>query len=291
VELDGRTVSDGYRYGYQGSEKDNETKGNGNSYTTEFRQLDPRLGRWLSVDPLAKDFLEWSPFNFVMNKPLILVDLDGKAPTDIIIKGKNKSSVTLKTDLIDITVDASSLDVDFGGKFTLQGEDVLSAGLDIVGILDPTGVADGLNAGLQAKNGNWLDAEISALGIIPYVGDVAKVGKISNDVKIIDNAIKAVKAEQRAAKLSKVERAGKNFTKAGKEAVIDVNKSKNKGDVNCTYCGTKTVPATKSTKGVTPSKVERQVDHIVPKSKGGSGTPKNGQVLCRDCNTKKSNNK
>jgi hypothetical protein len=32
VELDGRTVSGGYRFGYQGSEKDNELKGNGNSY-------------------------------------------------------------------------------------------------------------------------------------------------------------------------------------------------------------------------------------------------------------------
>ncbi|HGM2086194.1 HNH endonuclease [Neisseria gonorrhoeae] len=27
----------------------------------------------------------------------------------------------------------------------------------------------------------------------------------------------------------------------------------------------------------------------MPKSKGGQGTPKNGQVLCRGCNIKKSN--
>lgn len=40
-----------YRYGYQGSEKDNEVKGEGNSYTTHFRLLDPRIGRWLTVDP------------------------------------------------------------------------------------------------------------------------------------------------------------------------------------------------------------------------------------------------
>ena len=46
VELDGRTVSvEGYRFGYQGSEKDNEFKGEVNSYTTEFRQLNPRLER------------------------------------------------------------------------------------------------------------------------------------------------------------------------------------------------------------------------------------------------------
>jgi len=31
------------------SEKDDRVKGEGNSYTTFFRQLDPRLGRWLSI--------------------------------------------------------------------------------------------------------------------------------------------------------------------------------------------------------------------------------------------------
>ena len=30
VELDGRTVSGGYRFGFQGSEKDDEFKGDGN---------------------------------------------------------------------------------------------------------------------------------------------------------------------------------------------------------------------------------------------------------------------
>ena len=78
VELDGRTVSGGYRYGFQGSEKDDETKGNGNSYTTEFRQLDPRLGRWLSVDPLKNKFPEYSTFIFCYNSPNNVIDIDGK---------------------------------------------------------------------------------------------------------------------------------------------------------------------------------------------------------------------
>ena len=75
----------------------------------------------------------------------------------------------------------------------LQGEDVLSAGLDIVGVFDPTGVADGLGATLAAKNGDWMSAGISGLGIIPYVGDLAKTGKIGKDIKIIENAIDGVK--------------------------------------------------------------------------------------------------
>ncbi|WP_207234173.1 HNH endonuclease [Pseudobacter ginsenosidimutans] len=32
------------------------------------------------------------------------------------------------------------------------------------------------------------------------------------------------------------------------------------------------------------------MDHIKPKSKGGSGTAENGQVLCRGCNRTKSDN-
>jgi RHS repeat-associated protein len=79
VELDGRTVSGGYRYGYQGSEKDNETKGNGNSYTTEFRQLDPRLGRWLSVDPLSFKFPWQSPYLSFDNAPISHCDPNGLA--------------------------------------------------------------------------------------------------------------------------------------------------------------------------------------------------------------------
>lgn len=111
---------------------------------------------------------------------------------DIVITGENNSSVTLETDLIDVEVDASSLGIDFGGNYSLAGEDVLSAGLDIVGIVDPTGVADGLNAGLQAQNGQWGGALISAVGLVPYVGDLAKVGKVGKDVKTINKAIDVI---------------------------------------------------------------------------------------------------
>jgi RHS repeat-associated protein len=68
----------GYRFGYQGSEKDNEFKGDGNSYTTEFRQLDPRLGRWLSVDPLIIKFPAYSPYVFCNNSTNNIVDTEGK---------------------------------------------------------------------------------------------------------------------------------------------------------------------------------------------------------------------
>ena len=76
--MDGRTIQgDFYRRGFNGIEKDDEVKGGGNSYTTEFRQYDARVGRWLSLDPLASTYPYNSPFTFVENSVLRYVDTKG----------------------------------------------------------------------------------------------------------------------------------------------------------------------------------------------------------------------
>ncbi|MCR9173858.1 MAG: hypothetical protein NXI10_15250, partial [bacterium] len=66
-----------YRYAYNGMEQDNEVSGNGNSYTTEFRQYDPRLGRWKSLDPLMAKYPDMSPYTAFNNNPVFFVDPQG----------------------------------------------------------------------------------------------------------------------------------------------------------------------------------------------------------------------
>jgi hypothetical protein len=142
---------------------------------------------------MADKYPSLSPYAYCAWNPVRLVDPNGKEASlndDIVIKGRNNSCVTVKTDLVDITV---YVDHDFGGNYTLQGKEVLSAALDLTGIVDPSGVCDGANAVLQATNGEWGNAALSVLGIIPYVGDLAKIGKINKDIKIIKKAINAVK--------------------------------------------------------------------------------------------------
>ena len=63
-----------YRYAYNGMEVDNEVAGEGNSYTTEFRQYDPRLGRWKSLDPLMAKFPSMSPYVAFDNNPIYYID-------------------------------------------------------------------------------------------------------------------------------------------------------------------------------------------------------------------------
>jgi RHS repeat-associated protein len=65
------------RYAFNGMEQDKEVSGNGNSYTTQFRQYDPRLGRWKSLDPLAGIQPSSSPYFAFNNNPIFFVDPSG----------------------------------------------------------------------------------------------------------------------------------------------------------------------------------------------------------------------
>ena len=71
-------AKDFYRFGFNGMEKDNEPKGIGNSLDFGARMYDSRIGRWMSLDPLAKKYSSLSPYNFVGNSPIKFIDPNGK---------------------------------------------------------------------------------------------------------------------------------------------------------------------------------------------------------------------
>jgi RHS repeat-associated protein len=66
-----------YRYGFQGQEKDDEIKGEGNSLNYTFRMHDPRVGRFFAVDPLAAKYPHNSPYAFSENRVIDAVELEG----------------------------------------------------------------------------------------------------------------------------------------------------------------------------------------------------------------------
>lgn len=86
-----------YRFGFNGMEKTNEVFGSSNEYTTEFRQLDSRLGRWFSKDLIIK---YWeSPYALNFNNPIKFVDPNGLDPepkTKLNVFQKAKNFFTLK---------------------------------------------------------------------------------------------------------------------------------------------------------------------------------------------------
>lgn len=74
----GRSFREGdYRYGFNGKENDNEIKGEGNQQDYGLRIYDPRVGKFLSVDPLTMSFPWNSTYAFSENGPISNIDLDG----------------------------------------------------------------------------------------------------------------------------------------------------------------------------------------------------------------------
>ncbi|MCR9174359.1 MAG: hypothetical protein NXI10_17820 [bacterium] len=102
-------VFDNHRFGFNGMEEDPEIKGSKNSYDFGARLYDPRVGRWLSIDPLAAKYPSMSPYIFIGNMVTIAKDPNGE---DIVIK-------------IDGTDSRDPVEVTYDPKGSYDGDDAL----------------------------------------------------------------------------------------------------------------------------------------------------------------------
>jgi RHS repeat-associated protein len=67
-----------YKYGFNGKENDNDVKGvEGGQQDYGLRIYDPRLGKFLSVDPLTRSYPMLTPYAFAENDVISAIDLDG----------------------------------------------------------------------------------------------------------------------------------------------------------------------------------------------------------------------
>ena len=73
----GSVDSDAYRYGFQGQERDDEVKGEGNSYNYKYRMQDVRLGRFFAVDPLIAKYPDYTSYSFSGNRVIDAIEFEG----------------------------------------------------------------------------------------------------------------------------------------------------------------------------------------------------------------------
>ncbi|MEM9738203.1 MAG: RHS repeat-associated core domain-containing protein [Bacteroidota bacterium] len=82
MEMPGRSyslVGEDYRFGFNGKEADKNGEWGGlTHYDYGFRIFNPGIGRFLSVDPLARQYSGVSPYAFTLNTPIQAVDPDGQ---------------------------------------------------------------------------------------------------------------------------------------------------------------------------------------------------------------------
>src|SRR5690606_8173226 len=102
-----------HRFGYQGSEKDIEL--NSNTYTTHFRELDTRIGRWWSIDPKINHSI--SSYVSMGNNPIWHSDVMGDT-LDVNIDDKKSQedvlSIVEKKNQKLIKFDNGRASLDFG---------------------------------------------------------------------------------------------------------------------------------------------------------------------------------
>jgi RHS repeat-associated protein len=197
----------GYRYGFNGMEKDDEVKGTGNSYTTELRQYDSRLGRWLSIDPVYK--ARESPFVAHANNPVLFIDPRGADPATPEEEAAKASIAAGQTSNTSAPANSSS-----SSKNSSNADDEFNVSLGF-GQLATTG------AGLAVEH--YQDLTCKAEVVQQAANDAVKLNSVQGVAELTEEAGKNAKTTEEfvqnlARGAQKVKDADKTIEKLGEQA-------------------------------------------------------------------------
>jgi RHS repeat-associated protein len=258
-------------------------------YDAYYRELDPQTGRWWQIDPEIENMEAWSPYASNYDNPITYSDPLGDDP-----------------------------DGDGGGddppkRSVWQGikEGAINFGK---AILTPP-VVHLYNIGSAAAEGDFKPAvTLLAPGIgkvdaaVEFVkGDNQTRARVGTEFFLEvggaflgDKIIKVPEVKTPAAKTAEVKTGnytnlndgksvgpGKDFTASQKKKIIEENKKRNGGIIKSDMSGTVANPAKQSKKGQKADMKQAEIDHKDPKSKGGSNSYSNAQVLTKEENLKK----
>ena len=256
------------------------------------RFYDSDVARFLSLDPWADKYPEWSDYNYVLGNPIRIVDPTGKGGEDVVeaIKG----TVVGWSDMQAGAVPLLQVTLEFivpveGGE---EGETTtVEKVVSIYGAVNPgISVGDDLYIAFD-PNSSVFDASRASAHLIFDAATLylfAYTKTFAGSSKGSTSTSKPVRRNYSHLKDSKHVGPGKNFTRAQKRNILQANKERNGGVLRSDKSGKQLDQPVQSKKGEPANMNQAEVDHIDPKSKGGTNSHKNAQVLSKEENIDKS---
>ena len=220
-------------------------------YSYGMREYDPQIGRFFRVDPLASKFSYLTPYQYASDDPISNIDVDG-------LEG-------MKFFLIPGGVQEFALENTLYKRNVAKGEKTQEASKQAE--VQSAGIKVGVIAG-----GAGIAYLLSESGIIGAVRTLYGLFKGEEKLQAEETPKENVKIEPKKGSAGGPG-SGKNFSEKVK------NMAREESDNTCVFCGTKTSREAGSD--------QSNIDHAIPKVKGGNNTMENAQNTCRACNLQK----
>ncbi|HVU08862.1 MAG TPA: toxin TcdB middle/N-terminal domain-containing protein [Verrucomicrobiae bacterium] len=256
-------------------------------YYYNARYYDPQLGRFTQPDDIIPDLSNPQTYNryaYCVNNPLRYTDPSGNDALDYL--GGGVAGIRGSFALNDMAVRLGAQNGKNWGDYNQAAADLGIGKTTTAG--NVSGIAAVGNTTAGAANAYLTGGqEIATAGIATAPILIRRAGQAITRSAEGEAATQSI--ERGANKIESAADIGKPFTRAQKRDILNANRLRNEGELRSDLSGEKLVPAQKSVKGITPPQNEAQVDHIIPRSKGGQNTTENAQVLSRQENRAKSN--
>lgn len=195
----------------------------GNAIHFEPRFYDPVVGRWLIRDKkhgVANFPKLLNRYTYCINNPVTILDKDGNDPFEWLLDLFRPAPriPTNQKELFEESMRVAAKEAIRIGTSPDTGQLVL----EVVGVIPVAGeFADGANAVIYVMRGKYGDAALSALCIVPIVGDVAgKGGKVAKKVHQV------YLVYDKSGEVVYVGRTSQDLTKRFKQHLKDPDKAK-----------------------------------------------------------------